>query len=118
LPSDHVTVFAGLTVVLYIARPSFVTYAILWTIVVESFRNYIGAHYPSDLIAGAGLGAFAVWASQMSWPISAGKKVMRWEQSSPGLFYMIAFFLSYQMATLFNDIRQTLGPVRDHILGH
>jgi undecaprenyl-diphosphatase len=117
-PSDHVTVFAGLTVVLYIARPSFVTYAILWTIVVESFRNYIGAHYPSDLIAGAGLGAFAVWASQMSWPISAGKKVMRWEQSSPGLFYMIAFFLSYQIATLFNDIRQTLGPVRDHFLGH
>ena len=117
-PSDHVTVFAGLTVVLYIARPSFVTYAILWTIVVESFRNYIGAHYPSDLIAGAGLGAFAVWASQMSWPISAGRKVMRWERPSPGLFYMVAFFLSFQIATLFNDIRQTLGAVRDHILGH
>ena len=117
-PSDHVTAFAGLAVVIYIARPSFVMYAILWTIVVEYFRNYIGAHYPSDLIAGAGLGAFAVWASQMSWPISVGKKVMRFEQSSPGLFYMSAFFLSYQIATLFNDIRQTLGPVRDHILGH
>jgi membrane-associated phospholipid phosphatase len=117
-PSDHVTVFAGLAVVLYIARPSFVIYAILWTIVVEYFRNYLGAHYPSDLIAGAGLGAFAVWVSQMSWPISVGKKVMRLQQSSPGLFYMSAFFLSYQIATLFNDIRQTLGPVRDHILGH
>jgi len=54
----------------------------------------------------------------MSWPISVGKKVMRLEQSSPGLFYMSAFFFSYQIATLFNDIRQTLGPLRDHILGH
>ena len=117
-PSDHVTVFAGLAVVLYVARPSFITHAILWTIVVEFFRNYIGAHYPSDLIAGAGLGAFAVWASQTSWPILAGKAMMRWEQSSPGPFYMIAFFSSYQIATLFNDIRQTLGPVRDHLLGH
>jgi undecaprenyl-diphosphatase len=117
-PSDHVTVFAGLAVVLYIARPSFIIYAILWITVVESFRTFIGAHYPSDLIGGAGLAAFAVWASQMSWPLSVGKKMMRWERSSPGLFYMSAFFFSYQMATLFNDIRQTLGPIRDHILGH
>jgi membrane-associated phospholipid phosphatase len=117
-PSDHVTVFAGLAVVLYVARQSFVIYAILWIIVVESFRNYIGAHYPSDLVAGVALGAFAVWASQTSWPISLAKKVMRWETSSPGLFYMSTFFLSYQIATLFNDIRQTLGPVRDHFFAH
>jgi membrane-associated phospholipid phosphatase len=117
-PSDHATVFAGLAIVLYIGRPKFVVYAIVGTVVVESFRNYIGAHYPSDLIAGAALAAFAVWVSQLSWPILAGKKILRLEQSSPGAFYMSAFFLSYQIATLFNDIRQTLGPVRDHILGH
>jgi hypothetical protein len=33
-------------------------------------------------------------------------------------FYMGAFFVSYQIATLFADIRLTLGPVRDHILNH
>jgi len=117
-PSDHATVFAGLALVLYIARPSFVIYAILWIIVVEFSRAFIGAHYPSDLIAGAGVAAIAVWASQMSWPMSVGEKVMRWERASPGRFYLSAFFFSYQIATLFNDIRQTLGPVRDHILGH
>jgi undecaprenyl-diphosphatase len=116
-PSDHVSVFAGLAVVLYIARPRFVIYAIAWTIIVECFRNYVGAHYPSDLVGGAALAALVVWASQMSWPISVGKKVMRWEQSSPGLFYMSACFFSFQIATLFNDIRQTLGPIRHHILG-
>jgi undecaprenyl-diphosphatase len=117
-PSDHVTVFAGLAVVLYIVRPKFVVYAIVGTTIVESFRTYIGAHYPSDLIGGAALAASVVWASQLSWPILAGKKILRLEQSSPGAFYLGAFFLSYQIATLFNDIRQTLGPVRDHILSH
>jgi membrane-associated phospholipid phosphatase len=117
-PSDHVTVFAGLAIVLYIARPSFAIYAILWITIVESFRIFIGAHYPSDLIAGVALAALAVWASQMSWPMSVGTKIMRWERSSPGFFYMSAFFLSYQIATLFNDVRQTFGPVRDHFLGH
>jgi membrane-associated phospholipid phosphatase len=117
-PSDHVTVFAGLAVVLYIVRPKFAYYAIAWTIVVESFRIYIGAHYPSDLVGGAALAAVAVWTSQMSFLTSAGNKVMRWEQSSPALFYMSAFLLSYQIATLFADVRQTLGPLRDHFLGH
>ncbi len=117
-PSDHVTVFAGLAVVLYIARAPFAIYAIVWTIVVESFRNYTGAHYPSDLLGGAALATFAVWASQMPWPVSLGKRIMRWEQSSAGLFYMGAFFFSYQIATLFDDIRQTLGTIRVHFLGY
>jgi membrane-associated phospholipid phosphatase len=116
-PSDHVAVFAGLAIVLYIARPRFVMWAILGTIIVESFRAYMGAHYPSDLLAGAALAGSVVWASQTSGPIALGKKVMRCERLSPGLFYLIAFFLSYQIATLFADVRNTLGPVRDHILG-
>jgi undecaprenyl-diphosphatase len=114
-PSDHVAVFAGLTVVLFIAGPSFVVFAIAWTIVVESVRIYMGGHYPSDLIGGAALGAILVWAAQTSGPISLGQKVMRWEQSSPAVFYMAAFFLSYQIATLFADFRSTLGPVKDYL---
>src|SRR5262245_23426038 len=54
----------------------------------------------------------------MTWPISTGKKLIRWEQSSPAVFYTSAFFLSYQIAKLFKDIRQTLGPLRHHMLGH
>jgi membrane-associated phospholipid phosphatase len=117
-PSDHATVFAGLAVVLYIARPKFAYYAIAWIIFVEAFRVYIGAHYPSDLIGGAALAAIAVWTAQLSFLTPAANKLMRWEQSSPALFYMSAFFLNYQIATLFNDVRQTLGPLRDHFLGH
>jgi len=111
-PSDHVAVFAGLAVVLYLARPWFTFYAIAWTIIVESCRVYMGGHYPSDLIAGAALAAFVIWGAQASWLISKGDILMRWEKTSPALFYMIAFFLSYQIATLFGDIR---GPFRSSV---
>jgi membrane-associated phospholipid phosphatase len=114
-PSDHVAVFAGLAVVLYLARPRFAVYAIAWTIIVESSRTYMGGHYPSDLIAGGALAAFLVWGAQTACSSSAAEKLMRWESASPALFYMIAFFLSYQIATLFSDLRQFLGPVRNHI---
>jgi undecaprenyl-diphosphatase len=112
-PSDHVAVFAGLAVVIYIARSRFAFFAIVWTIFVESSRTYMGGHYPSDLIGAAALAAIVIWAAQTSWPIALGEKVMRWEQSSPSLFYMSAFFLSYQIATLFADLRNTFGPVLD-----
>jgi membrane-associated phospholipid phosphatase len=115
-PSDHVTVFAGLVVVIYIARSRFAIFAIIWIALVEPARIYTGAHYPSDLIGGAALAAVVVWVAQASWPISLGGRVMKWEQSSPSLFYMSAFFLSYQIATLFGDIRFTFSPLIRHML--
>jgi membrane-associated phospholipid phosphatase len=110
-PSDHATVFAGLVVVIWIARSRFAVFAIVWTMFVESARTYMGGHYPSDLIGGAALAAMVVWAAQASWPISLGNRLMRWAQSSPELFYMSAFFLSFQIATLFAEIRVTFGPL-------
>jgi membrane-associated phospholipid phosphatase len=112
-PSDHVTVFAGLALVIYIARSRFAVFAIVWTTVVETSRIYMGGHYPSDLIGGAALGAIVVWATQEPLLISWGSRlVTRWERSSPSLFIMVAFFLSYQIATLFLDIRYTLSSLR------
>jgi membrane-associated phospholipid phosphatase len=111
-PSDHVAVFAGLVTVIYIAHSRFAIFAIVWTMLMESCRIYTGAHYPSDLIGGAALAAMVVWAAQASWSISLGRRIMRLEQSSPSLFYMSAFFLAYQIATLFEDIRGTFGHIR------
>ena len=114
-PSDHVAVLAGLVVVIYIARSRYAIFAIIWTALVEPARIFTGAHYPSDLIGGAALAAVVVWIAQASWPISLGGRVMKWEQSSPSLFYMSAFFLTYQITTLFGDIRFTFSPLIRHM---
>jgi membrane-associated phospholipid phosphatase len=104
-PSDHMTVFAGLAVVIYIARSRFAFAAIAFTALVELARIYMGAHYPSDLIGGAALASLVVWATQTSWFTSLGSRIVVWQERSPSLFYMIAFFISYQIATLAGDIR-------------
>jgi len=112
-PSDHVTVFAGLALVIYIVRSRFAVFAMVWTIFVETCRVYMGGHYPSDLVGGAALAGIVVWATQVPWLISWAARLMaRWERSSPSLFVMVAFFLSYQIATLFLDIRYTLSSLQ------
>ena len=110
-PSDHAAVFSGLVVTIYLARPRLGMLAAAWLILVESSRVYMGAHYPSDLTAGAALAATLVWASQTPALISVGRQIARRECSSPSLFYTCAFFLSYQIATLFADLRDVGGMV-------
>jgi undecaprenyl-diphosphatase len=104
-PSDHVVVFSGLAIVIYIARSKFALAAILLTAVVELSRIYYGAHYPSDLLGSAALASIVVWTAQTSPLVSLGQRVAIWGQRWPSLFYMIAFFVSYQIATLAGDIR-------------
>jgi undecaprenyl-diphosphatase len=104
-PSDHVAVFAGLAIVIYIARSRFSFVAIAITVLAELARVYMGAHYPSDLIGGAALASLVVWATQTSWFASLGSRIVVWQGRSPSLFYMSAFLISYQIATLAGDIR-------------
>jgi PAP2 superfamily len=104
-PSDHVTVFAGLAIVIYIARSRFALAAIAFTALAELARVYMGAHYPSDLIGGAALASLVVWATETSWFTSLGSRIVARQRRSPSLFYMSAFFVSYQIATLAGDIR-------------
>lgn len=111
-PSDHVTVFSGLAIVIYISRSRFAPAAIILTAVVELSRTYYGAHYPSDLLAGAALASIVVWAAQTSAPVALGRLGTGWEQRSPSLFYMAAFFISYQIATLAADIRWVASMLR------
>jgi membrane-associated phospholipid phosphatase len=104
-PSDHVVVFAGLVIVIYIARSRFAFAAMILTGVVELSRVYYGAHYPSDLLGGAALASIIVWAVQAPFFVSLGQLGARWERTQPSYFYMTAFFVSYQVATLAGDIR-------------
>jgi membrane-associated phospholipid phosphatase len=111
-PSDHVVVFSGLAIVLYIARSKFALAAIVLTAVVELSRIYYGAHYPSDLLGGAALASIAVWAVQAPFFVSLGQLGARWERTRPAYFYMAAFFVSYQVATLAGDIRWVASVLR------
>ena len=97
---------------IYIARSRFALAAIILTAVVELSRIYYGAHYPSDLLGGAALASMVVWAVQAPFFVSLGRLATRWEQARPSYFYMVAFFVSYQVATLAGDIRWVASVLR------
>lgn len=111
-PSDHATVFSALVLVIWLADSRFAVFAAVLTVIVEVARIYVGGHFPSDLIGGAGLAAMAIWIAQASWFVSIGRWLMTFEQRSPSLFYLGAFFFSYQIASLFLDVRNALSLVR------
>lgn len=111
-PSDHVAVFSGLAIVIYIARSRFALVAIFLTAVVELSRVYCGAHYPSDLLGAAALASIVVWAVQAPFFVSLGQRGVRWERTRPSYFYMAAFFVSFQIATLAGDLRWVASMLR------
>lgn len=111
-PSDHAAVFSGLAIVIYIARARFAVAAIFLTAIVELPRIYYGAHYPSDLLGGAALASIVVWAVQAPFFVSLGQLGARWERTHPSYFYMVAFFVSYQIATLAGDLRWVASMLR------
>jgi len=108
-PSDHVAVFAGLVTTIYLTNRKVGAAAICWTVLVESSRTYVGAHYPSDLIGGAALAAFIVWAAQAPLVLGTVRPILDWERQNPFAFYVCAFLLTYQIATLFIDVRDMTG---------
>ena len=108
-PSDHASVFAGLTVVLFVIKADVRYYMAVWIFIVESSRMYIGAHFPCDLVGGAALASAIVWIFQYRMFIRVGEWICSWEHRAPLVFHAAYFMLLYQVATVFLDIRNMIG---------
>jgi undecaprenyl-diphosphatase len=117
-PSDTATLFFALAFgIAYLSRrltvPVFL-YAAGW---IGLPRMYLGLHYASDVVAGAVIGMATVWALIRTKWLQAvlAQRVLAFEKSSPQWFYSIAFLVSFELADLFNDIRN-VGRVVLHAL--
>ncbi len=74
-------------------------------------RMYLGIHYASDIIVGAGIGVVTVWAALKIEGIRSivARPLLAFMEAKPQVFYPAAFLISFEMASLFWDIRE---PVR------
>jgi undecaprenyl-diphosphatase len=82
-------------------------FAFAYALVIAGLaRIYLGLHYPSDVIAGAALGAGLVGlAVQERVRRPLARTVLAWPQERPALFYPLFFLVTYQIATLFFGLR-------------
>jgi undecaprenyl-diphosphatase len=78
-------------------------------------RMYLGIHYASDIVAGAAIGVATVWVllSNKWFQSSIVGRIVLFEKTSAHWFYAIAFLVSFEMASLFTDIRNVGRAVLD-----
>jgi len=105
-PSDHGAVFFGLAFVVWRARPRLGAVAFLCATVVDAARVYEGYHWPSDIVGAFGLALLVTSLFRADWIQAQASRVAAWEPAHRPLFYLLAFLVTYQIATLFDDARE------------
>ncbi len=109
VPSDHACVYFALVTVIWRRSHVLGLFSLLPALIGNLPRAYLGYHYPSDLILGALLGIFVVCLFENYGPETLARRVARFELQRPGVFYALGFLLTYEVATLFVDIREIAG---------
>ena len=105
-PSDHGAVFFALSFVIYRMRPGLGVGAFAWAAVLDIARIYEGYHFPSDIVGSIGLALIMVSLFDSHRIHQLACRVIAWQHVRRAPFYLLAFLLTYQMATLFDDARE------------
>jgi undecaprenyl-diphosphatase len=105
-PSDHTCLYFALTTVIWRRSQLLGLFALLPALIGSLPRIYFGQHYPSDVAFGALLGIFIVMMVENYGPKTFARHAILFEQKRPGMFYSCGFLLTYEVATLFIDIRK------------
>jgi undecaprenyl-diphosphatase len=118
-PSDHAALFFCLTAGLWFVSRRLGIVALLQTVFVISFpRLYDGLHYPTDILAGAGIGLAWFHIANMSFIKNRLlPPVGYWLEHHPMSFYAAFFLLTEQIATIFQDARTVGKFILGFILG-
>jgi membrane-associated phospholipid phosphatase len=109
-PSDHAVLFfavaTGLCFASRRAGGALLVYAALGICLP---RLYLGMHHPTDLIGGAVLGmACGALLLRPALRRAIATPFMKWEAASAPAFYAFAWYFSYELATIFADVRWVL----------
>ena len=110
-PSDHAVLFFALVTGLFFISRTLGAVALVYTIVVVALpRMYLGLHYPTDILAGAVVGVTISWIGNACFLGTRSVHSIRDMASArPMYFYPALFFVTYQIADLFESSRALVG---------
>lgn len=115
MPSDHATLFFAMSTGLYFVSHSLGSIAFFHAILVVCFpRLYMGLHFATDLMAGAFLGiCLSTLLILGKHGAEIGRRILVLEKDTPAIFYSGMFLLTFEMAVLFEDIRDIWNVFRE-----
>lgn len=107
-PSDHAAVSFALSTAVFRGSRPLGAACMLWSFFIVCLpRVYVGYHYMSDIAVGAIIGVSAVPLLEIAGLAEKiGVFASKLEKQWTGLFYVAFFVLSYQIVTMFDDIRR------------
>jgi len=119
-PSDHAVLFFALATGIFVAsrRAGWFTFVYVTTMICLP-RLYVGAHYPTDILAGGAIGISLAWLANreaIRKPLTSW--ALQWLDARPAQFYCFSFLVTYVMAELFDPILKMLKFANLIIHGH
>ena len=108
-PCDHSAMWFAFTYGLWrLSRPIGIIAALFGAVWVCAVRVYLGLHYPSDIVAGAIIGLVCGYAMQRMGGPRLANHVLVFERIHPQAFYAAAFLVTFEIAMIFDDVRQLM----------
>jgi len=110
-PSDHATYLCALGFgLILLSRRLTIPIVLFLAGWVCTPRLYLGIHYLSDVVIGAAIGVFAVWATlKIRWVYShVSRPLLTFADARPQIFFMVGYLTMYEMGSLFWDIREPI----------
>ncbi|HSS96490.1 MAG TPA: phosphatase PAP2 family protein [Terriglobales bacterium] len=113
-PSDHAAYLCALGFgLILLSRRLLIPVVLFLAEWVCMPRMYLGIHYMSDIVIGAAIGIFAVWATlhMKSVNVRVSRPLLAFADARPQVFFMVAYLTMYEMGNVFWDIREPVHAV-------
>ncbi|MBI4639645.1 MAG: phosphatase PAP2 family protein [Candidatus Tectomicrobia bacterium] len=117
-PSDHMALFFSLASGVFLLKRSWGVFLMVWSLVVIAFpRVYLGLHYPTDILGGIALGALSLFivTKLKGKLLPLAEQMVVFADRHSFASTALPFLLLFQIATLFNAIRDLGEFVRSLI---
>ncbi len=110
-PSDHATMAFALSTGLWLVSRRVGAFAFLLSIFCVCLpRVFMGLHFPSDIFGGATIGVLTTLALQAQRVrVPASRLILKMEQRYSGAFYALMFLATFEIARMFDDIREPVS---------
>lgn len=118
MPSDHAVYFAALCTFLFLANRFLGTFfSVYATVIVLAPRVYFGWHWPSDILAGIFVGVgVALLLYKPAVFLAQRLHLLAHIRHWPEFAYPLLVFVAFQMATMFESLRDLLANLSRAII--